>query len=103
MPAKASLLIAVVAAGSCASLSGAFVAPRSVPHRGGMVMRAQQQGEGVSRRDAVVSAGFASVLAGVALMPMVAGAADEVPLVRDKMGGLLEPYSDIAKVSRQAG
>ena len=27
-----------------------------------------------------------------------ANAYDEVPLVRDKLGGLLEPYTDIAKV-----
>jgi len=36
-------------------------------------------------------------LAGLALV-RPANAYDEVPLVRDKLGGLLEPYTDIAKV-----
>eukprot|EP00624_Nannochloropsis_granulata_P000409 evm.model.NODE_11665_length_50247_cov_43.292774.5 len=37
-------------------------------------------------------------LAGLALV-RPANAYDEVPLVRDKLGGLLEPYTDIAKWS----
>lgn len=40
-------------------------------------------------------------LAGLALV-RPANAYDEVPLVRDKLGGLLEPYTDIAKV-REGG
>lgn len=41
-------------------------------------------------------------LAGLSLV-RPANAYDEVPLVRDKLGGLLEPYTDIAKVRDRAG
>ena len=41
-------------------------------------------------------------LAGLALV-RPAYAYEEVPLVRDKLGGLLEPYTDIAKVREGMG
>lgn len=90
MPARSTIVLALTAAGALGS--SAFVLPAPRARMASTTMMAEQ-----SSRRQVLSTGAAAILAGLTLAPLVSNAED-VPLVRDKMGGLLEPYSDIAKV-----
>ncbi len=112
---RSYLACVLLAAAACATQ--AFVVPATQPRgssrsagRGRVHMSAAAAASGVERR-ALLSVG--SSLLGVAGLGAVLArpgpanaAAEEVPLVRDKMGGLLEPYTDIAKglkLSRPSG
>ena len=76
-----------------------FVMPHAAANKKIMTMTASSS-DGVERRS-IISGGLKTLGLFTALtLSRPVSAAEEVPLVRDKMGGLLEPYSDIAKVSR---
>lgn len=103
-----ALAVAVMALVAAATTSSAFVLPMPSPTRPAAVMMRAGSPSRLDRRDALSrsAAGAALAILGVAVASPAARAAEEVPLVRDKMGGLLEPYTDIAKVrgkSRRLG
>lgn len=91
----AATLALAAASGSAFLLPTPAARPAATTHSSTVRMSAE-----MDRRDALSrsAAGAALALLGVAVATPAARAAEEVPLVRDKMGGLLEPYTDIAKV-----
>lgn len=80
-----------------AASGSAFLLPNPTNPAATVCMSAHH---GMDRRDALSrsAAGAALAILGVAGLARPVRAAEEVPLVRDRMGGLLEPYTDIAKV-----
>jgi hypothetical protein len=98
-------LVAATLALAAASTGSAFIlpshaAPRAAARSAVTTTMTGASEAPVERRTVLArsTAGAALALLGVAVASPAARAADEVPLVRDKMGGLLEPYTDIAKV-----